>query len=129
MALGRGERSPPFDIPAVHHVRADGPLLRSGADALGLIYDEGVAGAEWIAVRAERLDPSFFDLSSGVAGEFVQKFVNYQQRLAVVGDLSGRLEESSALRDFVRECNRGRQVWFVADAGELTRRLSALPGT
>jgi hypothetical protein len=111
-------------VPAVHHVPADGPLLRSGADALGLIYDEGVAGAEWIAVPAERLDPSFFDLSSGVAGELVQKFVNYQQRLAVVGDIAGHLAESSALRDFVRESNRGRQVWFVADDDELARRLA-----
>ncbi|MFE0098621.1 DUF4180 domain-containing protein, partial [Streptomyces sp. NPDC059015] len=28
-----------------------------------------------------------------------------------------------ALRDFVRECNRGRQTWFVADGGELRERL------
>jgi hypothetical protein len=28
----------------------------------------------------------------------------------------------AALRDFVRESNRGRQVWFVADGDELARR-------
>ena len=107
-------------MPAVHHVPADGPLLSSGGDALGLIYGEP---ADWIAVPVGRLDPAFFTLSSGVAGEFVQKFVQYDQRLAVVGDISRFVEESAALRDFVGECNRGRQVWFVADADELERRF------
>jgi len=111
-------------VPTVHRIPADGPLLRSGADALGLIYEEGAGEAEWIAVPAARLDPSFFTLSSGVAGEFVQKFANYGQRLAIVGDISGPVGESDALRDFVRESNRGRQVWFVADNDELARRLS-----
>ena len=101
----------------MHHVPAEGPLLRSGADVLEILFS---AEAEWIAVPVARLDPAFFDLSSGVAGEFVQKFVNYGQRLAIVGDIPA---DSPALRDFVRESNRGRQVWFVADTDELSRRL------
>ena len=118
----RSRLAPP--VPLVRHIPADGPPLISGADALRLIYDEGAGEADWIAVPAARLDPAFFTLSSGIAGEFVQKFANYGQRLAVVGDISGPLGESAALRDFVRESNRGRQVWFVADAAELERRLS-----
>jgi len=47
------------------HVTADGPLLRTGADALELIYADD---ADILVVPAERLDPAFFDLSSGVAG-------------------------------------------------------------
>jgi uncharacterized protein DUF4180 len=58
----------------VHHVPAEGPLLSSGADALRLIYGDDLGEAEWIAVPAGRLDPAFFALASGVAGEFVQKF-------------------------------------------------------
>jgi hypothetical protein len=112
-------------VPTAHHIPPDGPLLSTGADALGLIYGDGVGDAEWIAVPTARLDPEFFVLSSGVAGEFVQKFANYKLRLAVVGDISGPLERSDALRDFVRESNRGRQVWFVFDEDELARRLSA----
>ena len=108
---------------SVHHIPDDGPLLRSGADALGLLYDDGAADADWIAVPVARLDPSFFDLSSGVAGEFVQKFVNYRARVAVVGDITAEIAASTALRDFVRESNRGVQMWFVADEAELTRRL------
>ena len=110
-------------MPTVHHIPAEGPLLSSGADALGLIYGDGVGDAEWIAVPAARLDPAFFTLSSGVAGEFVQKFANYGLRLAIVGDISEPLAQSGSLRDFVRESNRGRHVWFVADADELAQRL------
>jgi hypothetical protein len=44
--------------------------------------------------------------------------------MAVVGDISRHTESSSALRDFVRECNRGRQTWFLADIGELRERLA-----
>jgi hypothetical protein len=111
-------------LSAVHHIPADGPLLSTGADALGLIYGDGVGDAEWIAVPVARLDPAFFTLSSGIAGEIVQKFANYKLRLAVVGDISGPLKRSEALRGFVRESNRGHHVWFVADADELTQRLS-----
>jgi hypothetical protein len=47
----------------------------------------------------------------------VQRFANYRARVAVV------VAASTALRDFVRESNRGAQLWFVADEAELTRRL------
>ena len=108
---------------SVHHIPDDGPILRSGADALGLLYDDGAADADWIAVPVARLDPLFFDLSSGVAGEFVQKFMNHRARVAVVGDITTEVAASTALRDFVRESNRGAQIWFVTDEAELTRRL------
>jgi hypothetical protein len=110
-------------VPSVHRIPAGGPLLRSGADALGLLYDDGAADADWIAVPVARLDPSFFDLSSGIAGELVQTFVNPRARLAVVGDIATEVAASAALRDFVRESTRGAHLWFVADEAELTRRL------
>jgi hypothetical protein len=108
----------------VFHVGADGPAVRSGGDALGLVYDECAQDAEWIAVPVTRLAPAFFDLRTGVAGEFVQKFVNYGRRLAVVGDIRAYLGVSEALCDFVGESNRGRHLWFVADEAELEARLS-----
>jgi hypothetical protein len=109
-------------VPTVHHIDADGPPVRNGADALDLIYGES-PGADWVALPATRLDPAFFTLSTGIAGDIVQKFVNYQQPVAIVGDISAHLDESTALRDFVRESNRGTHVWFVADSEELDRRL------
>ena len=64
-----------------------------------------------------------FRRASGVAGEFLQNLVNHRLRLAVIGDLSALLEGSEALRDFVRESNRGSHAWFLADEAELERRL------
>lgn len=77
-----------------------------------------------MAVPVARLDERFFTLSTGVAGEIQQKLVRYRVRLAVVGDIAARLERSEALRALVRESNRGRDAWFVADRAELDRRLA-----
>ena len=57
----------------------------------------------------------------------IQKFVNYGVAVAFVGDVSEAIAASTALRDFVRESNRGRHVWFVTDMVELEVRLSARP--
>jgi hypothetical protein len=97
--------------------------VRTGGDALALVYDEGAADADWIALPVERLDPAFFDLRSGVAGELTQGFVQYGQRVAIVGDIAQHLAGSAALRAFVREADRGGQLWFVADVAELEARL------
>jgi hypothetical protein len=103
----------------------DGPLLGRESDANDLIgaafgMDNVVA-----AVPAARLQPDFFRLRTGMAGAFIQKFVTYGLRLAIVGDISTEVAGSTALRDFVTESNRGKAVWFVADRAELARRLSA----
>jgi hypothetical protein len=82
------------------------------------------ARARWVAVPVERLPADFFILRTGVAGEFLQKLVNYQVGLAVVGDVTARLADSTPLADLVRESNRGHQCWFVADLADLESRLS-----
>jgi hypothetical protein len=102
----------------------EGGPLRSDRDAVDLIGDAIGQDVTWIAVPAERLGDDFFQLSTRIAGEAIQKFVNYQRRLAIVGDISAHLAASKALRDFVYESNRGRHVWFVADRAELGRRLA-----
>jgi hypothetical protein len=43
--------------------------------------------------------------------------------LAVVGDISDKLATSKPLRDWVRESNRGRWLWFVQDLDALAERL------
>ncbi len=100
---------------------ADGPPLREAADVIGDAFYHGVT---WIVVPAERLDPDFFRLRTGVAGEFLQKVANYRLRLAVVGDVSRQVAASDAFRDLVRECDRGNQCWFVSDPDVLEKRLT-----
>jgi hypothetical protein len=103
----------------------DGPVIRTQDDAMDVIATTfGVDGEETIVVPVERLDAEFFRLASGVAGEVVQKFVNYRRRLVILGDVSAYVERSEPFRDWVREVNRGHDIWFVADDAELLSRLA-----
>jgi hypothetical protein len=112
----------------IHGVRVltvpeQGPALRSGADALDIVAASYEHHADFIAIPVERLDPDFFTLGNGLAGEFLQKLANYRLRVAIIGDVSTHVEASNALRDFVRESNRRKQNWFLADRAELRARL------
>ena len=103
---------------------ADGPKLDGERAATDVIGDAFGSGARVIAVPVERLGDGFLTLSTRIAGEVIQKFVNYGFQLAFVGDISAAVAGSDALRDFVRESNRGRHVWFVADLDELVAKLA-----
>lgn len=100
-----------------------GPLLASEQDALDVMGELYGSGADLVAVPVARLGPGFWQLETRLAGHFIQKLITYGLRVAFVGDLAAELAGSSALRDYVRECNRGRQVIFATDAAELERRL------
>lgn len=102
---------------------AEGPAVSTPDDAADLVGGAWARSATVVAVPVERLDPSFFDLSSGLAGELAQTFANYRLRLAIVGDIAGHVEASTALRDFVWESNRGAHVWFVPDEASLAAKL------
>jgi hypothetical protein len=117
------------DLRTIHDVPvlvcpAEGEPIGDERAALDLIGDAGYQGAQWVVLPAGRFTDAFFRPRTRVAGEIVQKFVQYQLGLIVLGDISAHTEASSALRDFVRECNRGRHTWFVRDETELTARLA-----
>jgi hypothetical protein len=101
----------------------DAPELRSDRDAIDLISEAGEHRATFIVIPIERLGDDFFELRTRIAGEIVQKFVTYGRRIAIIGDIDRRMAESSSLRAFVHEANRGNQVWFVASLAELDKRL------
>ncbi|YBV95718.1 DUF4180 domain-containing protein [Phyllobacteriaceae bacterium JZ32] len=101
----------------------DGAILHRAADANDFLGDALSVEAELAAIPVSRLGPDFLKLSTGLAGEVFQKFVNYRLKCAIVGDISGRLENSKALRDFVRETNEGQSIWFVPDFDHLRSRL------
>jgi hypothetical protein len=115
-------------ITTLHGIRVlvcadDGPPLAGEQDAVDLLGEAFSEQAELIAVPVSRLDQRFFSLRTRVAGAIVQKMVQYHRRLAVVGDISAHVTASSALRDFVIEADRGRDVLFVADLTALAKRL------
>jgi hypothetical protein len=109
----------------VQYLDEDGPAISSSDDTSDLIGNAWVDGVGLIAIPVSRLDPDFFDLKSLKAGDITQKLVNYQLRLAVIGDVAEFEARSDAFRDWVRESNRGRHVWFVPDEAALAERLAA----
>ncbi len=94
-----------------------------GRDLLDAAAD---AGADVVACPAGRLDPAFFDLRTGVAGELLQQLVNYGIVLAVVGPLPDVALASRSFTALIREANRGTQQWFVGDMDELRARVGRL---
>ena len=115
------------DIHADHVLICDpsGPKLARDQDANDLLSTAFEHGATLVAVPVERLSDDFFRLSTRLAGEVAQKFVNYKVRLVIVGDISQRIADSKSLHDFVYEANRGAHLWFVHDMAELEARLAA----
>jgi hypothetical protein len=108
----------------VLELSADGPAFENPTDLLSLVFEHQ---AELLAIPAARLGARFFQLASGVAGELVQKFVNYRVRLAILGDISTHVENSRALRSFVYESNQGTHLWFLEDREALATRLTSRP--
>ncbi len=110
-------------MPELLALESDGERL-SRATLLDVLEEVFAAGASTLAVPCDRLDPAFFDLRSGVAGEIVQKFVTYRIRLVIVGPLPSSAQQSAAFAAFVRESNQGSQVWFVDSMDGLRDRLA-----
>src|SRR5580704_2595382 len=102
----------------------DRAKLQTYSDAVELIGKTFENRATLIVIPVECLNDEFFQLKTRIAGELIQKFVQYRRRLAIVGDISGFLAESSALRAFMAESNRGKDVWFLASLEELEQRLA-----
>ena len=68
-------------------------------------------GCSRMVVGKKDINPEFFDLSTKIAGDVLQKFVTYQMRLAIVGDFTSGC--SPSLRAFIAESNKGREIYFT----------------
>lgn len=97
-------------------------LIHETQDALDLMAECSYqGGANQIILYEHNLVPDFFKLSSGIAGEILQKFSNYRTRLAIVGDFSKYPGKS--LRDFIFESNKTGHIVFVNDLNDAIDRL------
>lgn len=79
-------------------------------------------GAQRLAIPKKLVAEEFFILSSGMAGEILQKYINYQIKMAVWGDFSRYT--SKPLHDFIYESNQGRDFFFVGTEKEAVERLA-----
>ena len=75
-----------------------------------------------ITINKGAIIEDFFILSKGIAGEILQKFINYQIKFAIIGDYSKYT--SKPLNDFIYESNKGKNIFFVENEDEAIKTLS-----
>lgn len=104
-------------------VSSDGMVITDTQSALDLAMTvKYETGSETIVIGKELICEDFFTLSTGLAGEILQKFINYQVKMAVYGDYSRYT--SKPLKDFIYESNQGRSFFFVPTREDAIRRLT-----
>ena len=98
-------------------------VIKDAQSALDVLmsakYDIGTKN---IVIDKKLVAEDFFILSKGLAGEILQKYVNYGGRIAIYGDYS--LNTSKPLKDFINESNMGKDGFFVATQGEAVEMLT-----
>lgn len=97
--------------------------ISSAQDALDMIATVSYEHhCNRISVYKSSLADDFFVLSTGMAGEVLQKFINFGTKLAIIGEHGSYT--SKPLNDFIYECNNGNDIFFVSTETEAVERLS-----
>ena len=104
-------------------ISSDSRVITDTQSALDLLMSvKYETGAERIVLPKELICEEFFILSTGIAGDILQKFINYHMKVAVYGDYSHYT--SKPLRDFIYESNQGRDIFFTATREEALQKLA-----
>ena len=96
-------------------------MIHTVQDATDLMGNADYQGARNIILEEKNLNPQFFDLRTGIAGEILQKHSNYHMRIAIIGEFEKY--NSNALNAFIVECNRGNNIFFVSDFESAIKKL------
>ena len=102
---------------------AEGAPIAASGDANDFLSETWAQKATVAVLPVSRLTPDFLQLRTRLAGEVIQKFVNYQVLFVIVGDTSAAAASSGGLRDFIYDSNRGKSVWFLESETALRERL------
>lgn len=110
------------DIPCVEIENTEKVItdVQSAIDLLVTVnYEKGTKN---IIIDKKLINEDFFILSTGFAGEVLQKFINYGGRIAIYGDFSHYT--SKPLKDFMYESNKGKDIFFVSSKDEAVDMLT-----
>ena len=109
----------------IAHILANEIVISNSETAIDLIMNvQYQTGVKNIAISKDLIIDRFFILSTGIAGEILQKIVNYRFRIAIYGDYS--TYTSKPLQDFIYESNQGDNIFFTEN---LTTALEKLTQT
>lgn len=78
-------------------------------------------GVNNLVISKNCITEDFFILSTKLAGEILQKYVNYGVNLAIYGDFSNY--NSKPLHDFIYESNKGKNFFFVSTEEDAIRKF------
>lgn len=93
---------------------------QSALDLMATIHYE--TGCNRIILNKASICEDFFILSTCLAGEILQKYINYNVKLAIIGDYSSYT--SKPLHDFIYESNRGKDIFFVSTLEDARNYIS-----
>ncbi len=82
-------------------------------------------GENKFIISKDNLTEDFFHLSNKIAGNILQKLINYKMKLAIIGDFSNH--ESNALNAFIYECNQWNDIFFVESEVEALNKKYIIP--
>ena len=103
-------------------VSSDENLITDAQSALDLIMSvEYETNSNRIVINKDNICVEFFILSSGIAEEILQKFINYGFKIAIYGDYSKYT--SKPLKDYIYESNSGKNIFFVNTQEEAIEKL------
>ncbi|MDN9009841.1 DUF4180 domain-containing protein [Brevibacillus laterosporus] len=105
-------------------ITSDSIIIQNVNDALDLIANVGYYGCEKMLLRKEHLTEEFFNLKTGLAGEILQKYTNYKMKVALVGEFDSY--NSKSLKDYMYECNKGKQAFFKQTEEEALESLHGI---
>ncbi|MDC0762885.1 DUF4180 domain-containing protein [Brevibacillus sp. AG] len=94
--------------------------VQSALDLIATVHYE--ADSNRIIINKSLITESFFDLKTRLAGEILQKFINYRVKVAIVGDFS--VYTSKSLKDFIYESNNGNDIFFLPTEEQAIEKLS-----
>ncbi|MGD9570078.1 MAG: DUF4180 domain-containing protein [Sedimentibacter sp.] len=94
--------------------------VQSALDFIATVDYE--TGCNRVVLNKSAICEDFFNLSTKIAGEILQKFINYRTKIAIVGDFSEYTSKS--LKDFIYECNKGKDIFFLSDEKQAIEKLS-----
>ena len=104
-------------------VKSNDVLITDVQSAIDLIMSvKYQTSSDKIALNKEAITEDFFILSTGLAGEILQKFVTNRVKFSVYGDYSKYT--SKPLKDFIYESNKGNSVFFSEDEEDAVNKLN-----
>lgn len=83
--------------------------VQSALDLMATVRYE--TGCNHVILYKTEICEDFFNLRTKIAGEILQKFVNYHMKVAICGGFSSY--KSKSLKDFIYESNKGNNVFFL----------------